>query len=182
MRRLARYSTSFKTWKGVIFWHVQIDTTDYSVSFFPEESGHITSVCTTFGRHPTRTTILWRHFGQWASEEAASNLVLSRRGELVAGFSLPKARVRSQELIWDLWWAEWNWNTFSSSTSVCALSVIFPPTIEFIHLPSGWQATHWRPHIRDALSFHLKIIQYAHWHVWWAWFCILKKGGNFKQR
>jgi len=83
-------------------------TTVYSVSFFPEESGHITSVSTTYGRYPTRTTILRRHFGQLAFEEAASNLVLPWRGELVAGFSPPKARVRSQQLIWDSWWAEWH--------------------------------------------------------------------------
>jgi hypothetical protein len=48
MLRLARYNTLFKTvWKTVIFWHVQTNTTVYFVFFFPEESGHITSACTT---------------------------------------------------------------------------------------------------------------------------------------
>ena len=67
---------------GVIFWHVQIDTTVCSVFLFSEESGHTASVCTTYSRNPTRTTLLRRHFWHWPSEETASNLVLPRRGEL----------------------------------------------------------------------------------------------------
>jgi hypothetical protein len=38
---------------------------------------------------------------------------------LIAGLSLPKARVRSRgQSMWDLWWTKWHWNRFLSELSV----------------------------------------------------------------